>query len=1051
MSGIISLDTQAIESQQIKLANQTRLFHSGFLRVLKALQNQIKEEKRLYIAAGSVRSKRKVLLARRQDIIDKLFYEVDTMSMSMLEAQTLQYDYESMRYYYAKCLTSYVQYTEERIAVQKEKALIRMAGFAKNVIDDVEEDSRLPRNNKNQNILYILQTCMMKLISDSILPRLDQINILFQYLESTDSIDPIVLFNALQLLDILASQNWPKSKNLQKDEERQIVHRLMHVIPYGCTYIRTWDLLNYKNIVLFIVQLFQTLKSVLSILQVYGSSSEEILYGTSTSSTYNSSGSMNSNVNIGGSSSYRHSSTKHHGSSTVVDNSSMTDIGSSMFEHNTTSSAYNNNNSTTSTTGTTTHTTNPKQQDSTYYFHWSDTTPTGSGGTSSSPTRIYRDYNLTMDIILWLKTFKYVKIGYFGSDNTADVSLLDEFCTPDLYDIIDISTTSSTTTTMKEGVHDHMRVSVREYVLKELRVYMVLGSALMGNILQCAELMATVLIHTYNNSSSSSSSSSGGSGSSGGNSTANNNVHKSTKINTTNNTSATTSTLYNLPTTSPLIPSIPIYSTIIHTLLLCSIELGSINIHKYSYKLGPHGSSTGICYNNTNFLKAADLEVSVVLKCITIAISNGILEESSFSVIESMANIIIHRYNNYFLINSYLYNLISLILLLVEKEKIPENILNNTKKEIIQKYNNYDNIKTNPNISNSSIKPKETIGLIPIKTNFNKIINNSKLLFPISTNILQNNKKIINYINNNILSIMSIIVYHKNILTIIHPGLVLIRLLCRDLFLPRMRIEEILEIPLLSLLIPFMEYNTALSYYLSKEQFNNQNNNDEKERILEEKSIQDLTVRTMDTHTVGTIDMEYSTTTSIGGGGGNTSMSRLGSPNLSLCEDSGIAVGSFIESPLQSPVGGVEGENHNNSMFSIDNTINTTDNSRSNTTTTTGSANLKSIPLVSDYWKNWLTHNLESLVTGGEGYSAPKMNFIQYLQYISETHLQCTEIIEQLLLLIDHLINKSQVCKFQLIDHNIMICIQRIKSCYIDNIYMIALSEICCEQLELKI
>mmetsp|Transcript_39424 Transcript_39424/g.78468 ORF Transcript_39424/g.78468 Transcript_39424/m.78468 type:complete len:83 (-) Transcript_39424:17-265(-) len=82
MSGMISLDTQAIESQQLRLANLTKSNNAGFMRIIAALQKQVVAERLLYLQAGTVRSKRRVILARRQDIIDKLMYEIDTMSMS---------------------------------------------------------------------------------------------------------------------------------------------------------------------------------------------------------------------------------------------------------------------------------------------------------------------------------------------------------------------------------------------------------------------------------------------------------------------------------------------------------------------------------------------------------------------------------------------------------------------------------------------------------------------------------------------------------------------------------------------------------------------------------------------------------------------------------------------------------------------------------------------------------------------------------------------------------------------------------------------------------
>ena len=94
---------------------------------------------------------------------------------------------------------------------------------------------------------------------------------------------------------------------------------------------------------------------------------------------------------------------------------------------------------------------------------------------------------------------------------------------------------------------------------------------------------------------------------------------------------------------------------------------------------------------------------------------------------------------------------------------------------------------------------------------------------------------------------------------------------------------------------------------------------------------------------------------------------------------------------------------------------------------------------------------MEKEYTDGDGYPAHRMSFLGLLQYIGETHLQSREVIEQLLLLVDHLANKTQVCKFQLVDNGMQLVVQRIVASQNDNIYMIALSELCSDALEVKI
>jgi hypothetical protein len=106
---------------------------------------------------------------------------------------------------------------------------------------------------------------------------------------------------------------------------------------------------------------------------------------------------------------------------------------------------------------------------------------------------------------------------------------------------------------------------------------------------------------------------------------------------------------------------------------------------------------------------------------------------------------------------------------------------------------------------------------------------------------------------------------------------------------------------------------------------------------------------------------------------------------------------------------------------------------------------------VPQFWKDWTAQHLESEFTEGEGYPSQRMTFLSYLTYVGETHLQSREVVEQLLLLVDHLIHKSQVCKFQLVDNGMPLVVHRICSGQTDNVYMMALSEMCSENMELKI
>lgn len=116
-----------------------------------------------------------------------------------------------------------------------------------------------------------------------------------------------------------------------------------------------------------------------------------------------------------------------------------------------------------------------------------------------------------------------------------------------------------------------------------------------------------------------------------------------------------------------------------------------------------------------------------------------------------------------------------------------------------------------------------------------------------------------------------------------------------------------------------------------------------------------------------------------------------------------------------------------------------------------GSRGHGQVPLVPQYWKAWVATHLEEAFTNGEGYPSQRLTFVGFLVHVGETHLQSKEVVEQMLLMVDHLVFKSQVCKFQLVDHGMPLVVHRIRSGQSDNVYMMALSEVVAEDLELKI
>jgi uncharacterized membrane protein YgcG len=904
-------------------------------------------------------------------------------------------------------LTQFVQYTEERIAVQKEKALIRMTGFAKNVIDDISEEPSLPRNNRNHAIVFMLQTCTLQLAGDGILPRLDQVDTLFQHFDA-EPIDHIVLFNALQLLDMLASQNWSHGKSAQTDEQRQVVHKLLPLVPYAFTFLRSWNEKNCHRIALFVTQVFQTLKAVLNILNVLNSVS---------SGTLPPAGSANRGGRDGG-----------YSASSV---GAATTWGTLTFGH-TVSTASNDNSS------------SPQDQSTSYYFSWSDA--------STSSGMPYSDEDLAADIVLWLKTLKYAKLGYLDPAAGRDVGLLNTFCPADLCAPPEVATSS------------YRRGTVQEHVIKELTVFLSLGSALATNALQCAELVAHLLM-TNQTKASASVSAIAMTGGDNQESLLTSTTTAAPRV-ATRRLSALGGGAVQAPSAGAdsllaggaqpsILPSIPAFGTPAHAVILAALELGQLSIARYAVRMGPQGCLAGIAFSHTRFLKAADNEVSAALHCAKQAFSVGLLEASAYTILQHGYDLTVHRWSSYFFTMAWMQCALAATLLCIEKEIVPEDVYARGVQELTNKLRRQEasttpigaskgstrapmqlapqlsslprttqfgsssptaSTKFAANVKGSVKMMKEPLSVIPKVVKAISAVQNTTMLYPFSTSFFQR-EELIKYLSDAALRIMTLSAHLRHLVSVAHLGVLLLRLLMRDMFMRRMRIEELLEIPLLTLLIPVLDLKTAMELEMGKDK----DSDDEREKEkLGEPSIQDLTVRTPET--------------------GFT-------PETSLFENSAVTPpGTAPASPLDAEGSYMSGT----SFFSKGSGPSGTGGGGGGGGGSRGSSR-SSVPLVPQYWSNWTLNNLEREFTNGDGYPMQRMTFTGFLQYVGETHLQSKDAMEQLLLLLDHLINKSQVCKFSLVDNGLPLVVQRILSSQIDNVYMIALSEYCSEQLELKI
>lgn len=74
--------------------------------------------------------------------------------------------------------------------------------------------------------------------------------------------------------------------------------------------------------------------------------------------------------------------------------------------------------------------------------------------------------------------------------------------------------------------------------------------------------------------------------------------------------------------------------------------------------------------------------------------------------------------------------------------------------------------------------------------------------------------------------------------------------------------------------------------------------------------------------------------------------------------------------------------------------------------------------------------------------------FTDLLAFLGKSHIQCLEVMEQWLLLVEHLGAFSRVCTYALVDSGVQVIVQRFLSLQRSNHYLIALAEICNDLLE---
>lgn len=1041
---MISSQTQIIESQQLKSLNQSKLYSAGVDRIIDALKKQIKYEKTVKINPNNftLRSKYQVMLNRQQDIIYRLMREIDNLQMCKEEAAMLQYDYDKMCHDYTGLLINYIQYIEERITIQKEKLLIRMSGISKYVIDNVIEESIIPKYPVSHSFISLLQSCSLRLIGDTVIPKAEIFDPLIIYLSSLSSRgDPIVLFNALQFLEILCSQNWGiLGKNDLRNEHRNVIHKLLLIIPHAFMYLKSiWDEIQSHVVPIFIIQIFQTLNPLLNILNIMNSEYSTI-YAT--------------NHHIIADKSLRKNDRNLPGDDDADEDGDEDDCDDEA-SYNDSVHKDDDNSSYTSRSD--------KIHRNKYYCFGEN----------------YSFELLIEDIILWLKLFKIAKLQLLHQPtlsleiiqvvnkilkvyNEHEISIqvvhnmlksnshlrvvIDENNKNLNYDDDDNNdgndnnydgnksghhTRSSSKQILhlfnrKSDVKFNKKLKVIKRVCHEISKLLVLGSSLTTNILQCVEK----LIYFLTNDSID-----------------DNDISKSDNTIPKNDNN-----------TLPMIDSIPYFGSMAHTLLLYSLDLGIINCSKFAMILGGQENPVGACINDYKFLKSVDNEVAIIIQLATISFSFGLWEILAYDVVRNASSIIMHRSSNMVLSSAWIHCLIACSLCCLEIEPPEPHITydalrhyftiatsptldtkeandNNTStsnqqhrnmstnnnlshhmnrlnamKSASTTYNDNDHKKNKNKNKNNDNRAKATISM---KVFEEKKCNDRLFLIPFMSTFIDK-VSVIYHLHSMAIRILGVTYSLKHLLPIVHSGLLLLRLLLREPFMKRMEAENLFDISLTHILQPLVSEVNVKRVSDDDDDNNHNNNNDEKassksNKLPQSSQIVDVTMSTYLSEADPTDVTAFHNHSSV-----DDDANRLGTPEPSV--DSV----SFSKSSSR------------------------------------GASSKGNPQSVDTYWTKWhAEHYIQAFQGTSSSSSGDKKagdisasdtnlkTLLTFLVYIGESHLQSTEVIEQLLLFIEQMLSKSPVLRHAMDDTGIPMVIQRIIDSQQNNIYMVALAELC--------
>ena len=263
---MIDLDRTTIDMINLKTIVKTRNNEKGMIDVMAALALEMKEEKRKERDINPLisRAKQNVLLARISEYMDCCKCEMNRVEMSKEDSQYLVGEFHYSRDLLNVKLIEFFQYIEKSITNQKDKLLLRLKGFSKDIVDSMQEmeDSSNKKNAKMNTMVYELQALFHDLVCDSVIPELWQVVEAFEYVR-----EPIILMCLLQLVELVCSHSFKSIVEMKKKQHfYNLVFYLSRTIASAFEQLREFSI-DPECVGLILHLTMKALRALLSIKQ----------------------------------------------------------------------------------------------------------------------------------------------------------------------------------------------------------------------------------------------------------------------------------------------------------------------------------------------------------------------------------------------------------------------------------------------------------------------------------------------------------------------------------------------------------------------------------------------------------------------------------------------------------------------------------------------------------------------------------------------------------------------------------------------------------------